>query len=84
MKPCKINAALLVIEADDLYFIESRNRWFPVPKHWIGDFVSSHSYAIAGCLSTQKPCLPESSPSHALTHRANEAREAIAKAERNA
>jgi len=46
MKPWKFNAGLLIVEANDLYFIESRNRWFPVPKHWIGDFISSHSYLI--------------------------------------
>ena len=46
MTPWKINPAFLIVEATDLYFIESRSQWFPVPKHWIGDFVSSHSYAI--------------------------------------
>ena len=46
MKAWKINATLLVIEASDIYYIETHNRWFPVPKHWVGDFVSSHSFLI--------------------------------------
>lgn len=46
MKPWTINPAFALIESTDLYFIESHNKWYSVPKHWIGDFVISHSYAI--------------------------------------
>ena len=46
MKPWAINPVFALIEATDLYFIESRNKWFPVPRHWVGDFVISHTYAI--------------------------------------
>jgi len=46
MKPWKINPVFALIEATDLYFIESHNKWFPVPRHWVGDFVISHTYAI--------------------------------------
>ena len=46
MKPWSINPVFAVIEATDLYFIESHNKWFPVPRHWVGDFVISHTYAI--------------------------------------
>ena len=46
MKPWTINPAFALIEATDLYFIESHNKWYPVPKHWIGDFVVSHTSAI--------------------------------------
>lgn len=36
----------MVVESTDIYFIESHSKWYPVPKHWIGDFVLSHSYSI--------------------------------------
>jgi hypothetical protein len=46
MKTWTINPAFLLVEASDVYFDEINDRWFSVPKHWIGDFVSSHSYSI--------------------------------------
>jgi len=46
MKPWSINPKFMVIEATDLYFIESHNKWYPVPKHWIGTFVILSSFAI--------------------------------------
>jgi hypothetical protein len=35
-----------IIEETDEYFLDLYNRWFPVPKHWIGDFVFSHTFKI--------------------------------------
>jgi hypothetical protein len=46
MKTWTINPAYLLVEASDVYFDEFHGAWLSVPKHWIGDFVSSHSYAI--------------------------------------
>ena len=46
MKAWKYNPKFEVIEVTDLYFIESYGKWYPVPKHWVGDFVVSHTYAI--------------------------------------
>ena len=46
MKPWTINTAFLLVEATDVYFDEINGAWLLVPKHWIGDFVSSHSYSI--------------------------------------
>jgi hypothetical protein len=46
MKPWSINPKFMVVEATDLYFIESHNKWYPVPKHWIGTFVISISFTI--------------------------------------
>jgi hypothetical protein len=46
MKRFSGNFAYLIIEPTDLYFNEVHGKWFPVPKHWVGDFVSSHSYSI--------------------------------------
>lgn len=45
MKNCHITNHP-TITATDEYFIEHHNKWFPVPKHWIGDFVHSHSFKI--------------------------------------
>jgi hypothetical protein len=39
-------SGLQIVEATDVYFNDVHNRWLPVPKHWVGDFVSSHTYAI--------------------------------------
>lgn len=46
MKPWKFNPKFTVIEATDLYFIESYNKWFPVPKHWIGTLAILSSFKI--------------------------------------
>lgn len=32
------------IKSSDLYFDELHNKWFPVPKHWIGDSQSFHPF----------------------------------------
>jgi hypothetical protein len=45
MKNCHITSQP-IIEATDEYFLELHNRWLPVPKHWVGDFVFSHSFKI--------------------------------------
>jgi hypothetical protein len=46
MKPWPTNTDLLVIESTDLYYNEVHKKWFPVPKHWIGDFVDMHTDPI--------------------------------------
>ena len=46
MKPWNINPAFALIEATDLYFIESHNKWYPVPKHWIGTLAILSSFKI--------------------------------------
>jgi hypothetical protein len=46
MKAWKFNPKFEVIEATDLYFIESHNKWYQVPKHWVGTFVILCSYTI--------------------------------------
>jgi len=38
MKRFSGNFAYLIIEPTDLYFNEVHGKWFPVPKHWVGDF----------------------------------------------
>ena len=46
MKAWKFNPKFTVIEATDLYFIESYGKWYPVPKHWIGTLAILSSYTI--------------------------------------
>jgi hypothetical protein len=46
MKPWNINGDFALIESTDLYFIESHNKWYPVPKHWIGTLAILSSYTI--------------------------------------
>ena len=41
-----IKTNLLIIESTDLYFYEVSQRWVPVPKFWVGDFIQSYSHKI--------------------------------------
>jgi hypothetical protein len=46
MKAWKFNPKFEVIEATDLYFIESYGKWYPVPKHWVGTLTILSSFRI--------------------------------------